>query len=43
MQKKSKKYQYLYVRFFLRILLGTRYGPVRTRFLWFYGPDCLWF
>jgi len=27
---------------FLRKMLGTQYGPVRTRFLWFKGPDFLW-
>ena len=26
-------------QFFLSKMLGIRYGPVRTRFLWFYGPD----
>jgi len=28
---------------FLRKMLGTRYGSVETRFLWFLGPDFLWF
>ena len=32
-----------YKQFFLRKMLGTRYGPVGTRILWFYGPDFLRF
>jgi len=26
-------------QFFLSKMLGTRYGPVGTRFLWLWGPD----
>ena len=32
-----------YYQGFLRKMLGTRYGSVGTRFLWFLGPDFLWF
>jgi len=28
---------------FFKKMLGTRYGPVGTRFRWFQGPDFLWF
>jgi len=32
---------FLLIQCFLREILGTRYGPVGTRFLGFYGPDFL--
>jgi len=31
------------IRFFLSKMLGTQFGPVGTRFLWFYGRDFLRF